>query len=109
MEVQTESTVALVPSFCVASLLVYLSYGCSFLLPGGDPKESLLARAALPMLLLVAGLLITFRIAWRLRRPDSLEKSGRGLQITLPFSLLGVMSGALLAYAILAILMGRLF
>jgi len=75
MEVQTESAAALVPGFCVASLLFYVAYACISLLPGGDPKESLLVRAAPPMLFFVAGLLITFRIAWRLRRPATARAS----------------------------------
>jgi len=98
MEMPSEppQLVSLLPSFCAASLLFYLAFASCFLLPGGGPKESLLERAALPFFLLVPALLITFRIAWRLRRPDSLERKGRGLQITLPFSLLAVILGGFL-------------
>lgn len=101
MEAEPAPLVSLRPSYCIASLLFYAAFACSSLLPGGGPKESLLGRAALPVLLLVPSLLLTFRIARRLRRSDSSEKSGRGLLITLPLSLLAVMFGALLISVIL--------
>jgi membrane protease YdiL (CAAX protease family) len=101
MEAPSESPVRLIPSFCVASLLFYLACAISFLVPGGGPKESLLEQAARPVLFLIPALLITFRIAWLLRRPHSPEQKGRGLKITLPLSLLAVMLGALLISVIL--------
>jgi len=70
--------------------------------PGGGPRESLLERAAFPVVLLVLALFLTFRIAWLLRRPGSLEQKGRGLKITIPASLLAVTLGAILISMIIA-------
>ncbi len=100
-EVRSESPVSLLPSYCVASLFFYIAFASCFLGEGGGPKESLLEQAVLPVLFLVPALLLTFRIAKRLCRPDSLERRGRGLRITLPLSLLAVMLGALLITLIL--------
>ena len=101
METEPAPLVSLLPSYCIASLLFYAAFACSFLLPGGGPKESLLERATLPILLLVPSLLLTFRIARRLRRSESPEKSGRSLSTTLPLSLLAVILGALLISVVL--------
>jgi hypothetical protein len=81
--------------FAIASFLLYLGVAVCFVSPGG--YRAPLFEKALPVLVTtLPALLLTFRIAWILRRPESDARKARGLLVTIPLSLAGVMLGALL-------------
>jgi hypothetical protein len=82
--------------FAVASFLLYLGIGISALVPA-PPDESRFAQAILPLLFVLLALLLTFRLAWILRRPGSPQSKRRRLWLTLPISLAGVFLGSVLS------------
>ena len=95
MELGGPRPLALGAYFVVASFLLYLGIGIGTLVPA-PPEESRFAQAMFPLFFVVLALLLTFRIAWILRRPESLQSKGRRLWLTLPLSLAGVFLGSVL-------------
>ena len=86
--------------FLVASVLLYFGIAIPMLTPGGHHESRF--EAAMPYLLFVLpGLLVTFRIAWVLRRPTSAESKGRQLWLTLLLSVGGAFLGAVLISVLL--------
>ena len=81
--------------FVIASLLLYIGFAIGNLVPA-PPEESRLAQAMFPLLFLLAALLLTFRIAWILRRPESSASKRRGLWLAVPLSIAGVFLGLVL-------------
>jgi hypothetical protein len=81
--------------FLVASVLLYFGIAIPMIAPGGYHESRF--ELAIPYLTFVLpGLLVTFRIAWVLRRPASVESKGRPLWLTLLFSVGGASLGAVL-------------
>jgi hypothetical protein len=81
--------------FLVASVFLYLGIAMNLLDPGGYHKSRF--EIAIPLVIFVSpALLMTFRIAWMLRRPGLSQLKGRSLWLTIPLSLGGVVLGAVL-------------
>ena len=81
--------------FSIASFLLYIGVAICFVSPGGY-HESVLAQISRLALFIVPALLLTFRIAWIMRRPESPQSKGRGLRLTIPMSLGIVVLGSIL-------------
>ena len=81
--------------FLVASVLLYFGVAIPMITPGGY-NESRFELAIPYVLFVLPGLVVTFRIAWVLRRPASLESKGRPLWLTLLLSVGGASLGAVL-------------
>jgi len=89
---QRVGLVSVLPSFCVASLLLYVAYVGAFVIGGGG-IVSIIGFAI--------SLLLAFRIAWRLSCTESPEQKQSRLFLILPITLLAVTLGALLISLIL--------
>jgi len=85
--------------FLVASVLLYFGIAIPMLTPGGYRESRF--EAAMPYLFVLPGLLVTFRVAWVLRRPASAESKGRQLWLTLLLSVGGAFLGAVLISVLL--------
>ena len=83
---QRVSLVSVLPSFCAASLLLYIAYVGAFVMGGGG---------ILSIVGFAISLFLAFRIAWRLSRSESQQKQSQ-LFLVLPITLLAVTLGALL-------------
>jgi hypothetical protein len=81
--------------FPTASFLLYIGLAICFVSPGGY-HESALTQISRLALFIVPALLLTFRIAWIMRRPESPQLKGRGLRLTVPASLGIVVLGSIL-------------
>jgi|SRR5579871_111555 len=81
--------------FAIASFLLCLGAAVGFVSPGGY-HESLLEKVPPHLVATLPALLLTLRIAWILRRPKSPQRKARGLLVTIPLSLVGVVLGAVL-------------
>lgn len=81
--------------FPTASFLLYIGIAICFVPPGGY-HESALAQISRLALFILPALLLTFRIAWIMRRPESPQSKGRGLRLTIPVSIGIVVLGSIL-------------
>jgi hypothetical protein len=81
--------------FAIASFLLYLGIGIYTLVPA-PPGESPFAQAASSLVFVLLALLLTCRIGWLLRRPESSQTKGRHLWLTIPVSLAGVFLGSVI-------------
>jgi len=86
--------------FPAASVLLYIGIAICFVSPDGY-HESALPQIGSLALFIVPALLLTFRIAWIMRRPESPQSKGRGLRLTIPVSLGIVVLGSVLISVVL--------
>lgn len=84
--------------FILATILLYLGLATYLLTPVAR-DEGLLSKAA-PLFFVLPTLVVTFRMAWITRRPESPQSKGRSLWLTLPLSCGGVLLAAVLILVI---------
>jgi len=80
--------------FSIASFLLYLGVAVGFTSPGGY-HESAIEKILPHLVATLPALVLTLRIAWILRRPESAQRKALGLLVTIPLSLVTVLLGAL--------------
>ena len=83
--------------YIVAALLFWVGIAMGLGDGGYHPSRAELAISiSIRLLFILAALLLTFRIAWLFRVPQSDQSKGRSLRLTLPLSLGAVSLGPML-------------